>query len=359
MAIDALLSAAATPADTPVGATLVGATVGVVVVALGSLVVFRFWRTGFAELLRTANRWPRLAVGAALGALVGHVAALEPGAEGVVLRRTLVVVLVATTTWYALSLLRAVERAAVTTWDTSHPDNLHARRRRTQFLVLRRAGSAVVVMVGFAAALLTFPAVRAVGQSLLASAGVIGIVVGVAAQGSLKNLVAGIQIAIAQPIRLGDAVLVDGEWGTIEDITLTTVVVQVWDRRRLVHPTSWFTEHPFQNWTRTSAQLLGQVTLVLDHGTDVPALRDAAERIVRRQPLWDGDAWVLQVVEATAEGIVVRVLMTAQDAQRTFDLRCAVREELVAWVAEHQPSALPRRRIVPADDATAGEGAVD
>lgn len=345
-----------TTAEALAAAVAIGAVVGLVVTAVGSWLVFRLWRTPVAQLLRSMNRWPRLAVGAALGALVGLGLALPPDGSAPTLRRVLVLLLIATSTWYALSLLRAVERAAVSTWDTSQADNLHARRRRTQFLVLRRAGSAVVVVVALATALLTFPAVRAVGQSLLASAGVLGIVVGVAAQGSLKNLVAGIQIAVAQPIRLGDAVFVDDEWGTIEDITLTTVVVEVWDRRRLVFPTSWFTEHPFENWTRSSAQLLGQVTLVLDHATDVAALRDAAEQIVAAHASWDRDVWVLQVVEATADGIVVRALMSARDASTAWELRCDVREALLAWLVANQPTALPRHRLVEVTDPAPGAG---
>ncbi len=351
-----LTDVAATTSQAPAAAVAIGAVVGLAVTALGSLAVFRLWRTPVAELLRSMNRWPRLAVGASLGALVGLGLALPPDGSAPTLRRVLVLLLIATSTWYALSLLRAVERAAISTWDTSHADNLHARRRRTQFLVLRRAGSAVVVVVALATALLTFPSVRAVGQSLLASAGVLGIVVGVAAQGSLKNLVAGIQIAVAQPIKLGDAVFVDDEWGTIEDITLTTVVVEVWDRRRLVFPTSWFTEHPFENWTRSSAQLLGQVTLVLDHAADVAALREAAERIVAAHPSWDGDVWVLQVVEADTDGIVVRALMSARDAGTAWELRCDVRESLLAWLVANQPAALPRHRLVEVTDTTRAVG---
>lgn len=353
---DALTPGASATAAAAVGA-VIGAVGGVILVALTSVAVFRVVRTPFATLSDRANRGARLAVGACVGGLMGLAVAEPTGDEVPALRRVLVLLLIACVTWYALGVLRSLEQSAATTWDTSGADNLHARRRRTQVLVLRRAGSAVLVVVALAAALLTFPAARAVGQSLLASAGVLGIVAGVAAQGSLKNLVAGIQIALAQPIRLGDAVVVDGEWGTIEDITLTTVVVAVWDRRRLVHPTSWFTEQPFQNWTRSSAQLLGQVTLVLDHRTDVPALREAARRIIADNPLHDGEAWVLQVTDATAAGITVRVLMTAADAPTSWDLRCAVREDLVAWLVEHDPAALPRHRIAPVGDVVDDIGA--
>lgn len=311
--------------------------------------VFRFWRTPFALAARQRARWPwRVSVGA-VGALVSLAALpVAPAAESD-LQHGLVLVLVAGTTWLGLTVLRAMEIAALERHDVSVADNLQARRTRTRFVVLRRVGSALVVLLGLAAALLTFPTARTVGTSLLASAGVLGIVLGVAAQNVLKNLVAGIQIAFAEPIRLDDAVVVDGEWGWIEDITLTTVIVRVWDQRRLVYPTSWFTEEPFQNWTRHEAELMGEVRLVLDHRTDVAALREASAAIVADSPHWDGRFTNCQVVDADADGIHVRLLMTAADGPTAWQLRCAVRERVVAWLVEHDPRALPVRRLLPVE----------
>lgn len=325
----------------------IGAFVGIVLMMLLFLALFRFWRTPFGMQARSRGRTGRRLAGAALGALVAQ-RTLELGPPvGALVEQGLVLLLVFGLTTFGVSLLRSAEMAAVETHDTATTDNLHARRRRTQFLVLRRVGTAFLILLGLALALLTFPAARTIGQSLLASAGVIGIVVGVAAQGSLKNLVAGIQIAAAEPIRLGDAVLLEGEWGVIEDITVTTVVVKTWDRRRLVYPTSWFVENPFQNWTRKDSQLLGQVTLVLDHRTDVERLRDAAREAVAASERWDGEAFVLQVIDADEHGMTVRVLMTAVDAPTSWELRCEVREALLRWLVANDPKALPTHRLLP------------
>lgn len=329
-----------------------GATLGIVLTVLGARAVFRFWRSPFASQARRRGMLPWRLAGASLGALTALRFQLLDAEVGDVIGQALVLLLVTGLTWLAVQLLHAAEAAAIEMHDTAEADNLLARRRRTQFLVLRRVGTAVVVLVGIATGLLTFDAARAVGTSLLASAGLLGIVAGVAAQGVLKNLVAGVQIAIAEPIRLGDAVLIGGEWGTIEDITLTTVIVQVWDKRRLVYPTAWFVENPFQNWTRKDQQLLGSVTLVLDHRADIPALRVAAEQAVTSNPRWDGEFWTLQVTDANVDGITVRVLMTAPDAATTWELRCDVRERLVGWIATHDPAGLPRQRVLLTDPPT-------
>lgn len=319
---------------------------------------FRYWRTPFARAVEGRGRWPwRLTVAAAaslatlavLPVTTNSVAAVEHG---------LLLTLIAGLTWLGLAVLRAVEEAALERHDVSVTDNLHARRSRTRYLVLRRAGSALVVLVGLAAALLTFRTARTVGASLLASAGLLGVVLGVGAQSALKNLAAGIQIAFAEPIRLDDAVVVEGEWGWIEDITLTTVIVRVWDERRLVYPTAWFTENSFQNWTRRESQLLGEVLLVLDHRADVAALRAAAAAIVADSPHWDGRFTNCQVVGADVEGIHVRVLMTAVDGPTAWELRCEVREALVAWLVEHDPDALPVRRILPEAEGAGSSGGI-
>lgn len=307
---------------------------------------FRYWRTPFARAVHSRGRWPWRLTVAATGALLTFATLPVASSGATAVEHGLLLTLVVGLTWLGLSVLRAVEEAALERHDVSVPDNLQARRSRTRYLVLRRAGSALVVLVGLAAALLTFRTARTVGASLLASAGLLGIVLGVGAQSALKNLAAGIQIAFAEPIRLDDAVVVEGEWGWIEDITLTSVIVRVWDERRLVYPTSWFTENSFQNWTRRESQLLAEVLLVLDHRADVAALREAAAAIVASSPHWDRRFTNCQVVGADVDGIHVRVLMTAVDGPTAWELRCEVREALVAWLVEHDPDALPVRRLL-------------
>jgi small-conductance mechanosensitive channel len=201
-----------------------------------------------------------------------------------------------------------------------------------------------VVLVGVALALMTFPQVRQVGAGLLASAGIIGLIAGVAAQPVFGNLIAGLQIALAQPIRLDDVVIVEGEWGRIEEITSTYVVVRIWDERRLVVPLQWFISNPFQNWTRTSAQLLGTVFLWLDHRAPIPAIRDELQRICEADPRWDRRVCVTQITETDRHTIEVRLLVSARNSGELFDLRCAVREGMLAFLDAHHPQALPRVR---------------
>jgi small-conductance mechanosensitive channel len=198
--------------------------------------------------------------------------------------------------------------------------------------------------------LLTFERVRQLGTGLLASAGVAGIVLGFAAQRSLSTILAGIQIALTQPIRVDDVVIVENEWGRIEEITLTYVVVRIWDKRRLVLPIVYFIERPFQNWTRVSADLLGTVNLHLDYSVPVDEIRAECKRILDGTPLWDGEAWCVQVTETTEHCMVVRPLFSARNASDQWDLRCEVREKLVAFVQRNYPQALPRVRAEVADE---------
>jgi len=239
-------------------------------------------------------------------------------------------------------------------------DNLVARKHITQTRILQRAAIILIGVVTVALALMTIGAVRQWGISLLASAGVVGIIAGLALQPVLKNLIAGIQIATAQPIRIDDAVIVEGEWGTVEEITSTYVVVKLWDWRRMILPLSYFIEKPFQNWTRETSRLIGTAMLYVDYEAPMDRLRAELERICRASPLWDGDVVNLQVTDITDRVAQVRCLASARSAPVAFDLRCEIREKMLAFMRDECPEALPQDRVVPGRNSVlplpAGEG---
>jgi hypothetical protein len=213
---------------------------------------------------------------------------------------------------------------------------------RTQVTLIQRVVIAIVGVVAVAAMLLTFPAFRTAGASLLASAGVLGIVAGVAAQFTLSNLFAGLQIAFGDMVRIGDTVVVDGEWGTVEEITLTFLAVRTWDERRITMPVLYFTSKPFENWSRGGAQMTGTVFFHLDHSAPVPQMRERLHDILRECAAWDGRDWGLAVTDTTPSTIEVRALATAKDADDIWTVRVTVREQLVRWLAEQHSYALPR-----------------
>ncbi len=202
-----------------------------------------------------------------------------------------------------------------------------------------------MVIVATATSLMTFPAVRAIGATLLASAGLAGLAVGLATRPLLENLVAGIQIALTQPIRIDDVVIVEKEFGRVEEITSTYVVVALWDRRRMILPLTYFIDKPFETWTRHTTDLIGVVMLYTDYTMPVDALRSELDRVLVETPLWDGDVKAVQVTDTNMHGIEVRILVSARNAPTLFDLRCFVREKLIAFVGERYPSALPATRI--------------
>jgi small-conductance mechanosensitive channel len=247
--------------------------------------------------------------------------------------------------WLACTLLMFLEDIALDRYRIDRRDNRLARRARTQVLILRRLGIAAVVVLGIGAILLTFPGARAAGASVLASAGVVSIVAGLAAQSTLGNVFAGMQIAFSDALRVDDVVIVEKEWGRIEEITLTYVVVHIWDDRRLVLPSTYFTSKPFENWTRRNSELLGSVEFDLDWRVTPGLMRAELERILQRTDLWDGRVSVLQVTDATAGYVRIRVLVTAVDAPTLFDLRCHIREEMVSWLHRTSPQSLPRTRV--------------
>ncbi|OCC24467.1 hypothetical protein MB02_06700 [Croceicoccus estronivorus] len=295
----------------------------------------------------------------ALVALAIVLAARETPALEHVWQRVAGFIMPALVGWIALAILHALVKTVELHNDISVPDNRNARRRRTRLAILSRIASFVIIFVTVGLMLLSIPGVRDIGVTLVASAGLAGLAVGAAAQPALKSLIAGFQMALTEPISIDDVVIIDGEWGRIEDIRTTYVIVRTWDERRLVVPTPKFLEETFQNWTREGAALLAPVLLYLDPMTDIAPLRTEFERQVKAHELWDGRVQVLQVTDATATSIEVRLLMSAKDASQAFDLRCDIREAMLAWVRENQPGAIVRQRfeanglpaLTPATDA--------
>lgn len=252
--------------------------------------------------------------------------------------------IIAATAWFVILISQIVSDLILARYRIDLADNLAARRIRTQIEVLHRIVVVIVVVVALSIMLMTFPAIKNIGMSLLASAGLAGLVVGMAMKSTLSSLIAGIQIAFTQPIRIEDVVVVEGEWGWIEEIGTTYVVVRIWDLRRLVLPLSYFIEHPFQNWTRTSSDLLATVFLYLDYTVPVEPVRAELRRIVESTNLWKGDVCVLQVTDATDKAIQLRALVDARDSSSGWDLRCLVREKLIQFLQEKYPDSLPKVR---------------
>jgi small-conductance mechanosensitive channel len=256
----------------------------------------------------------------------------------------LTVVLIGSAAWLVIRIAAAVVETSYTRYASSRAqrDPARVRRVRTQVSLIMRVVSAVVGVVAVAAMLLTFPAFRAAGASLLASAGILGIVAGVAAQSTLSNMFAGFQIAFGDMVRIGDTVVVDGEWGTVEEITLTYLTVRTWDERRITMPVSYFTSKPFENWSRGTPQMTGVVYWQLDHSAPVDEIRDKLRDILRECPAWDGRAYDLSVTDTTPNTMEVRALMTAKDADDVWTVRVTVRERMIGWLVREHPYALPR-----------------
>jgi small-conductance mechanosensitive channel len=246
--------------------------------------------------------------------------------------------------WVAARGTRVLQYFIEHNFDVDQADNLMARAAHTQVRAFGNIARFAVWLLAVAFVLMTFESVRRIGVSLLASAGLAGVVLGFAAQKSIATVFAGIQIALTQPIRIDDVVIVEGEWGRIEEIRLTYVVVRIWDLRRLVVPITYFIEHPFQNWTRTSADILGVVTIHVDYSLPVDEVRAEFRRILEASPLWDGKVCSLQVTEAYERTMLIRPLCSAKDSSAAWDLRCEVREKLIAFIRERYPECLPRVR---------------
>jgi small-conductance mechanosensitive channel len=341
--------------DTPWSRLLVSIVAAVVLAVAAAAVagaVFRAiarrrgWPERAVGRLRWPFRWLLMAIGIWI-AVNYWIRGLAVGSDGfkTPVDRTLNIVVIALAAWFVASVVSLLVDVMLSRYRTDVADNRVARRVRTQVLIVRRVSVVVIVVVALASSLLLFPAAQAAGASLLASAGVVSIIAGLAAQSTLGNVIAGMQLAFSGAIRVDDVVIANGEWGRIEEITLTYVVLHVWDDRRLVLPSTYFTTTPFENWTRTSSQLMQSVDFDLDWLVEPQAMREEMHRILARTKLWDGRVAVLQVTDAVGGMIHVRVLVTAVDAPTLFDLRCFVREEMIRWLHEQQPAALPRTRV--------------
>lgn len=256
------------------------------------------------------------------------------------------ILLIVSLSWAAIVFIRIVKQIFLEKYDVSKENNLRSRKFQTQFNILERVLVFLIVLISIGLILMLFDEVKRIGISLFASAGVAGVIIGLAAQRVIGAVLAGIQIAITQPIRLDDVVVIEGEWGRIEEITLTYVVVRIWDQRRLVVPSTYFFEKPFQNWTRTSAEILGTVFIYTDYHVSFDALRKELTRLLESTPLWDKRVNVLQVTDAKQNSVEVRALMSAKDSGTAWDLRVFVREKLIEFLQKNYPGSLPRTRVL-------------
>ena len=247
--------------------------------------------------------------------------------------------------WLLIKLFNIMKTFILSHYEMSVKDNLEARRTSTQLNVIQRVWEFLVILVAVSLILMTFDKIRQIGVSLLASAGIAGIIIGFAAQRSIATLIAGIQIAITQPIRIDDVVIVENEWGVIEEITLTYVVVRIWDQRRLIVPITFFIEQPFQNWTRKTAELIGTVFIYADYRAPIDELRRELEKIVAETPLWDKRVAKMQVTNATDKTIELRALVSAENSSNAWELRCLVREKLISYLQQNYPESLPLIRV--------------
>jgi len=261
-------------------------------------------------------------------------------------KKTSTLLFIFASTWLILNLIKLLKQNILKKYNIAAADNLKARKVTTQFNILERIVIFVVIFLAAGIALISFEEIREIGISIFASAGVAGIIIGFSAQKMIATFLAGIQIAIAQPIKLDDVVIVEGEWGRIEEINLTYVVVKIWDKRRLIVPTTYFIERPFQNWTKTSADLLGTVFLYTDYHLPIEPLRAELTRILQNTDLWDGEVNIIQVTDSKAHYVEIRALMSAKDSPTAWDLRVHVREQLILFLQREYPESIAHTRLL-------------
>ncbi len=274
-----------------------------------------------------------------------------------VLRELATLAVIGVVGWMLIVLVYALEDMVQARYDIAVPDNLTARRVRTRIGVIRRVITAIVIILTASSALMTFPAARTLGASLLASAGLVGLIAGLAAQPVLSNLLAGLQIAITQPIRIDDVVVLNGDWGWIEEIDTTYVVVRIWDLRRLIVPLSYFLQNPIENWTYRSANILGYAYIYADYRVPVAAVREELHRILEESPDWDHKTWNLQVTGADERALQMRALFSAADSTHRWNLIVEVQEKLVSFLQTHYPDCLPLSRVEVTPGRPGGTGA--
>jgi small-conductance mechanosensitive channel len=299
----------------------------------------------FAALLRRAQAPAGFAI-PLFGALIALPDLRFPARVDAALVRLAAVATVIAVAWAIIASIGLYSDLVKRRYKMDVEDNLRARQVETRIDILGRTAVTIVIIVSVALAAMAFPSVRALGTTLLASAGVAGIVLGIAARPLFENIIAGVQLALAQPIRIDDVVIVEGEFGHIEQIASTFVVVRIWDNRRMVLPLTYFIEKPFQNWTRTGAALLGTVFLYVDYTLPVDELRQQLPKALEGDKKWDGAVQGVQVTDATASVVEIRVLVSARNAAELFDLRCNVREKLIAWLQAAYPGSLPTTRQI-------------
>jgi small-conductance mechanosensitive channel len=299
-----------------------------------------FWRS-LVQRTEGPIRLALIIVGLAMAASISPLTA----AEANIIRHLLLVCFIGLVGWVARTVLHIWTTIYLRRFKLDSEDNLLARKHTTQSRILQRVAAMLIVLLTAATALMTFDGVRQYGVSLLASAGAAGIVLGLALQPLLKNLIAGIQLAVTQPIRLEDAVIVEGEWGNVEEINATYVVVRLWDWRRMIMPLSYFIEHPFQNWTRENASLIGTAFLHVDYTAPVDVMRRKLQEIAEASPFWDRRVVNMQVTDLKPDVMEIRMLVSASNAGRTFDIRCEVREKMIAFLQAEYPGVLPRGRV--------------
>ncbi len=327
------------------GSMLVGVLAGSLIFRLGERIVRRATReapiaASVASSIHAPTQWllPMLFVNLVLQGAPEE----SPWLAGI--ERLLALMLIACVTWMVSNAVRGMSQGVISANPTGVADNLEARRIQTQTRVLARILQGLVVLIGLAMMLMTFPSARQIGASLLASAGVVGIVAGFAARPVLGNLIAGLQIGLSQPIRLDDVVIVENEWGVIEEITGTYVVVRIWDQRRLIVPLQYWIEKPFQNWTRSSSELIGTVFLWVDYRMPLAPLRAELQRLCEASVHWDKRLAMIQVTEAGPHAMQLRCLVTSASAPAGWDLRCEVREGLLDYMQREYVEFLPRQR---------------
>lgn len=301
----------------------------------------RSWTTE----LRRRVRYPVSAVIVSILLWINLVTTVVPPSGHMVVHRIFVIAVILATAWLIGAVLVYLLDIVLSHYSAEESESWEARRARTQFAIVRRLTVAVMVVLAVGAALLTFPSVRGIGATVLASAGVVSVVLGLAAQSTLGNVFAGVQLAFSGALRLADTVVVDGAWGYVEEITLTYVVVHIWDERRLVLPTTFFTERSYENWTRKGRNMLGSFYLDLDWGVDIRGMRAKLEAILAETDLWDGKFQSLRVTDQTGGYVRVRVLLSAANSEIIWDMGRHVREELLLWLQQENPAGIPRTRI--------------